>query len=157
MHLIARSQAVLSPASLQPKCSSKNRKRLKLGSKGSEGMRILLSLRTNSLVCKGLLNSHFGQPWNYHVLSWSGIRHPWTRSSQENHPIASAALLLFLWPSSPCGEKGMVRESPPCLLLRGNEAREEVFPLEKKCAAIERMELSQLLCAPELCCGCAYS
>ena len=56
-------------------------------------------------------------------------------------------------------EMGTFSESPPCLLLHSNEMREEVFPLKnKKSAAIGKgMEVSQLECDPELCCGRAYS
>lgn len=50
--------------SLYPKCSRKNRKCLKPGSKCGEGIQILLSLSPNSLISKGLVSSHFGQPWN---------------------------------------------------------------------------------------------
>lgn len=114
--------------SFYPKCSRKNRKRLKPGSKRGEGTQILLSLSPNSLISKGLLNSHFSQPWKkYLFLVWEFV----TVGFQEDQLMVSAfPLATFSWK-----EMGMFHKTSPCWLLlsegikeRGLGSSRHLFP-----------------------------
>lgn len=95
--------------SLYPKCSRKNRKCLKPGSKCGEGIETLLSLSPNSLISKGLVNSHFGQPWNI-IFSLVGNLSPLAVEEQ---------LMVFAFPLATLSweEMGMFHRTFPCLLL----------------------------------------